>query len=59
MPVPRKQDKEKEVKTKVKKTSPRSISMSQLSMSPYLHLSPINLVVCKGPYLLAQREIWS
>ena len=34
------------------RTSPRSISMSQLNTLPCLHLSPINLVVYKGSYSL-------
>ena len=33
-------------------SSPRPISTGQLNALLHLHLRPINLVICKGPYLL-------
>jgi len=33
-----------------KNPSPRPISTGRLNTSPCLHLRPINLVVCQGPY---------
>src|SRR5262249_34882221 len=32
--------------------SPRPISTGRLNTSPCVHLRPINLVVCQGPYLV-------
>ena len=34
--------------------SPRPISSARLHMLPYFYLHPINLVVCKGTYLVTQ-----
>ena len=38
------------------KSSPRPISTGRLNTLPCLHLRPINLVVCEGPYLVSQWE---
>jgi hypothetical protein len=35
-----------------RKSSPRPISTGRLNALPRLHLRPINLVVCEGPYLV-------
>ena len=35
-----------------RKSSPRPISTGRLNVLPRLHLRPINLVVCEGPYLV-------
>ena len=40
-------------------SSPRSISTARLSASQHLHPLPINLVVFKGSYLIAQWDILS
>ena len=38
------------------KSSPRPISTGRLNTLPCVHLRPINLVVCEGPYLVSQWE---
>src|SRR5436309_8152771 len=38
------------------KSSPRPISTGRLNTLPCLHLRPIDLVVCEGPYLVSQWE---
>src|SRR5256886_12601501 len=46
-PKPRDSERDSE---REQKPSPRPISTGRLNTSPCLHLRPINLVVCEGPY---------